>query len=123
MSQRAEIIDPGFSVADAHDVVFRYDGENLLLRFRDWRETIVHVVFENTIGFGYRSGEGLIHDGERFDACHLIRDSEWLLSMQETGEAWEGATWSHYKLNFNEVGVLEVLCTGIGSIEESTTHG
>ena len=121
MSQRAEIIDPGFSVADADEVVFRHDGENLMLRFRDWREKSILVVFENTIGFGYRSGEELIHEGERYDACHLIHDSHWLRRMQEQGEAWEGPTWNHYKLNFNEGGVLEVLCTGIGSVEECTT--
>ena len=119
MSQTAEIISPGFSVADAEDMLFKYEGEHLILHFSDWRENPVQVIFENTIGCRYQLGEYQICEGERFDSTHLIKNSQWLKRIQEQGETWEGTQWSHYKLNFNGVGVLEVVCTAIRKVGES----
>ena len=79
------------------------------------------MVFENTIGCRYQAGEYRICDQERFDSTHLIQNSQWLARMHEAGETWDGVQWCHYKLNFNEIGVLEVLCTGIRQSEAKTT--
>ena len=111
MSQYAEIIDLGFSVADAEGIKFRFDGENLYLEFTDWQEESAIVRFENTIGYRYQLAEYSTCDNESYDSVHIIKNSDWLKTHREQNEAWDDVQWYHYKLNFNAGGVIEVLCT------------
>ncbi len=112
MSNRAEIVDLGFLVADADAVAFQFDGEHLVLKFMDWQEQPMSVKFENTIGYRYQLAEYTLSEDERFDSSHVIHESEWLKSHVEQSEAWGGTEWFHYKLNFNAGPTVEVLCTG-----------
>ena len=113
MSPNIEIVDLGFSVADAEDIKFNFDGDHLVLTFIDWRAKPVSVRFENTIGYRYQRADYWLSDNERYDATHIVQDSKWLNDHLEQGEAWRSQTWYHYKLNFNAAGIIEVLCTGI----------
>ena len=121
MTETAEIMSPDFSIADAQDVTFNFDGDHLILQFEDWQETRVRIIFEHVIGSRYEFGESQLCEGERFDSIHLIRDSKWLQRLRDQGETWDGPQWAHYKLNFNAEGVLEVLCAGMRKVEDSTS--
>jgi len=111
MKQQIEMVDLGFSVADAEGIQFRHDGDDLLLEFVDWKESNISVRCENAIGFKYQIGEYFISDTERYDSCHIVKNSEWVKLLLSQGEAWDTEEWFHYKLNFNASGVVEVLCT------------
>ena len=119
MSDHAELVDLGFSVADADDVSFRFNGEHLVLDFTDWRENPVSVRFENTIGVRYQLAEYTLSHEERFDSTHVIHESEWLKAHVDQREAWDGPQWVHYKLNFNAGPTFEILCTGVGQTGDS----
>lgn len=116
MSQFVEVVDLGFSVADAENIKFQFDGEHLILEFVDWQEQLVSVKFENTIGYRYQLAEYQLSDLERFDSTHIVNDSEWINIHFEQGEAWSSQQWYHYKFNFNAGGIIEVLCTGVQKI-------
>lgn len=111
MSQNVEIIDLGFSVADAEDITFKFDGSNLILEFNDWQEKRIVIACENTLGFKFQNAEYELSRSERFDSCHIVHESEWVKEHLKQGLAWEGESWLHYKLNFNAAGVVEVLCS------------
>ncbi|AZZ96286.1 hypothetical protein [Pseudoalteromonas sp. R3] len=111
MSQNIETIDLGFSVADAEDIAFKFDGSDLVLEFNDWQENHITIKCENTLGFKFQTAEYEMSESERFDSCHIVNDSEWVKEHLKQGEAWESESWFHYKLNFNAAGVVEVLCS------------
>ncbi len=111
MSQKVEIIDLGFSIADAEDIAFKFDGSDLVLEFNDWKEEHISIRCENTLGFKYQGAEYEIDEIERFDSCHIVNESDWVKEHLKQGEAWENENWIHYKLNFNAAGVVEVLCS------------
>lgn len=113
MSEVVEIIDLGFSVADAEDISFKFDGSDLVLEFNDWREQHISIKCENTLGFKFQNAEYEISDSERFDSCHIVHNSEWVKEHVKQGEAWSDESWYHYKLNFNAAGIVEVLCSGL----------
>jgi len=113
MSQNVELVDLGFSVADAEDITFKFDGADLVLEFNDWQENHVSIKCENTLGFRFQNAEYELSDSERFDSCHIIHDSQWVKEHLKQGEAWENETWCHYKLNFNAAGIVEVLCSNL----------
>ena len=114
MPDRAEVVDLGFSVEDAKNVTFRFDGEHLELEFTDWQEQPVSVRFENTIGFRYQLAGYKLSSEERFDSSHMIHESDWLKLHLDQNEAWDGPKWFHFKLNFNAGPTIEALCTGVG---------
>ena len=116
MNQSVEIVDLGFSVADAEDIKFHFDGEHLILEFIDWQEQPISVKFENTIGYKYQLAEYWLSDEERFDSTHRVKDSEWVKIHLEQGEAWDAQKWYHYKINFNAGGIVEILCTDVKNI-------
>ena len=113
MSKKVEIVDLGFSVADAEDITFKHDGADLVLEFNDWQENHISIKCENTLGFRYQAAEYEISDSERYDSCHIVHDSDWVKEHLKQGEAWENEAWYHYKLNFNAAGIIEVLCSNL----------
>jgi len=114
MTETVEIIDIselGFSVADAEDITFSFDGSDLVLEFNDWQENHISVKCENTLGFKFQNAEYEISDSERYDSSHIVHDSAWVKEHIKQGEAWKNEDWFHYKLNFNAAGIVEVLCS------------
>lgn len=110
MKEQAEVIDPGFSIADGEHVSYLYDGEFLSFQFTDWTEETIVVRCSSVIGFKYQWATGECLADERFDSTHLIHNSRWLLEHQKQGEGSKDQGWRHFKLNFNAAGVMEVLC-------------
>ena len=111
MNQSIEITNLGFSVADAEDIKFEFDGADLFLKFKDWQEKPITIKCENTLGFRFQNAEYELSQSERFDSCHIVKNSDWVKEHIEQGEAWDGENWFHYKLNFNAAGIVEVLCS------------
>ncbi len=116
MIEKAEIIDPGFDIADGEDVGYSFDGDKLTFRFTDWKEQHIEVECKNVIGFKYQWATYEYFPEERFDSSHVIHHSKWLQQHIKQGEAWEGEKWQHYKLNFNAAGVMEILCSSMVKI-------
>ena len=121
MDEKYQVIDPGVSLADAEDVTFSFNGEHVSVHFTDWQEMPVHLVFENAIGCRWQAGDPHDADGGRFDSAHIVENSRWLMQMKERGSAWEGPQWRHYRLNFNEVGTLDVLCSELRTVPPQDT--
>ena len=110
------IFNPGFSVADAENVTYSYDGEHLYIHFVDWQENQIKVKCENTFGFKFQSAEYQLSEDERFDSVYLVYNSQWIEYHKEQDAAWSSEEWKHYKLNFNECCVIEVLCSKLDKV-------
>jgi hypothetical protein len=115
-AMRAEPVSLGFVIADGERVELAYDGDDLRLRFLDWREDQVAVSFRSTIAFRWQGAEEVAPD-ERFDAAHVIHESEWLAENVRQNEATPAHR--HLKLNFNAAGCLEVICESVDVVGES----
>ena len=107
---RAEPVSLGFVIADGERVELAYDGEDLRLRFVDWTGDQLAVSFRATVAFRWQRAENVGPD-ERFDAAHLMRESEWLAEHLRQKEATPDHR--HLKLNFNAAGCLEVICQSV----------
>ena len=88
MNEKYEIIDLGFSVADADDIAYSYDSGVLLLSFTDWQEQTIKVKFENVLGFKCQDAEYYNSESERYDCCHIVHDSEWLKLHKAQQMTW-----------------------------------
>jgi hypothetical protein len=109
--ERAKIIDPGFSTADAeYPKICQVDGE-VLLRFKDWQERSIEVFFVDPIAFRWQMIETFI-EGEAYDRSHVIENSAWLAEHRRQGAIGEKEEYQHYKFNFNGCGQFEVLSNG-----------
>ncbi|WP_027856635.1 hypothetical protein [Marinobacterium jannaschii] len=109
--ERAEIIDPGFSTADAEFPSIDIDEGDLVLRFKDWQEIQREVFFQDTVAFKWQMIEAFI-DGEAYDRSHIITDSQWLAEHVKQGEIGPQEEYKHYKFDFNGNGQLEVISNG-----------
>ncbi len=83
--ERAEIIEPGFSTADAEFPNINMDEGDLVLRFLDWQERQREVFFPDTAAFKWQMIETLI-EGEEYDRSHVITESKWLAEHVKQGE-------------------------------------
>lgn len=109
--ERAEIIDPGFSTADAEFPNVNMNEGDLILRFKDWQENQREVFFSDILAFKWQMIETFI-DGEEYDRSHIITGSLWLAEHVKQGEVGSHEGYKHYKFNFNGNGQLEVISNG-----------
>jgi hypothetical protein len=110
---RAEPVSLGFTIADGERVALSYDGVDVVFRFVDWREEPKLVYFREVVAFKWQRAE-LVGVDERFDAAHVIHDSEWLAEHVRQREATDAHR--HLKPNFNAAGCFEIIC-GIVEVE------
>ncbi|KLU01986.1 hypothetical protein RISK_006170 [Rhodopirellula islandica] len=100
----AEIIHPGFSTADGEVTSISYDGSDVTLRFLDWREHQICVVFRDVTRFEWTDEPDDLFEGEPYDGTCVVRNSAWPPIVAES-------KWEHYRLNFNACGGrLDVAC-------------
>jgi hypothetical protein len=111
--ETAQIIDPGFSVADAEEVEVESVQAGLRVRFRNWQERCVSAVFVDAVSFRWERLEWKPIEGERFDSSHIIHGSEWLRLHFEQKEIEASEGYRHYRLNFNAAGTLQVIAKEI----------
>ena len=106
-----ELIDPGFTTADAGYPSMSYDNGNLQLRFVDWRERPVLVTFHDVRRFEWSDEPDDYFDGEPYDGTCVILKSGWVprIAADEC---------QHYRLNFNACGGrLDVACVSLDVAE------
>jgi len=104
-----EPFNPGFSTADAQYPSLELRAGELHLRFIDWREQPIHAVFDDVVAFQWGEAQGATE--LRNDESYVVTNSPWLNQYQR--EELATAAHRHFKLCFNEVGVLEVLALGV----------
>ena len=109
--ERAIILEPGFSTADADYPDICDTEAGLLVKFNDWQENNIEVLFSEAIAFKWQLIETFI-EGEEYDRCHEIENSMWLKEHYKQGELEKNESYKHYKFNFNACGQLEVLASG-----------
>ena len=106
--QKFQLIDTKFSVADAeYPEIQQVDGD-VVLRFKDWQENAVEVFFADSIAFKWQMAEEL-NPEERYDSCYEVLNSVWLKLHIDKEVIPTSEGYKHYKFNFNELGVFEVL--------------
>ena len=111
MTEKALVIEPGFSTADSQfPTISTVQGE-LVLAFIDWEERPVKVQFNGTVSYKWQVIETFV-EGEYFDRSHEILNSEWILEHIRQNEIESDDGCKHYKFNFNGSGQLEIICTG-----------
>lgn len=111
--ETAEVIDPGFVVADGEDVNLQMTETGLHLRFTDWGENPVHALFLDAVSHRWEQIEFKELKDERYDSSHIIHNSEWLREHLRQGTIVVGEGYRHYRFNFNACGTLQVLAKGI----------
>jgi len=77
MSERAKLLQPGFSTADAEYPDFALSNGVLRVEFTDWREQRVVVEFAEVAGVRWQEA-GPHGPEERDDSVYEIMDSDWL---------------------------------------------
>ena len=104
----AKLIETGFSTADAeYPEILQIEGD-VILKFRDWREEKVEVFFADPIAMKWQMAESFLN-GERYDSCYEIEQSNWLKLHIDQDEVSESEGYKHFKFNFNENGQFEIL--------------
>ncbi len=104
----AKLINPGFSTADADYPDIHLLNGDLFVRFQDWQEKTIDVVFVDTIAHHWQSAEILL-ENERNDSCYEISHSRWLFDHVQQGIIDTIEDYQHYRFNFNTCGQLAVL--------------
>ena len=111
--ETAEIIDPGFSVADAENVFISTVKSGLEVEFKDWKEKKKRIFFVDAVSYRWDQIDWKCLEGERYDCTHIIHNSEWLKEHLGQNSVEENEGYYHYRLNFNAAGTLQVLARDI----------
>jgi hypothetical protein len=108
--ETAEVLRPGFSVADASAPEMITAGGNLRIHFTQWNEQPAQVMFVDAVAHRWEQMEmEPLLEGERFDSTHIIHQSKWLQAHLDRREFAPEVGYKHYRLNFNAAGCLQVI--------------
>lgn len=124
LRERAEVIAPGFVVADAGVPSLQTINEGLEVRFVDYRKQSVEVVFRDAVAFSWEQTDYSLLDGERYDSTHIIHHSSWLQKYIAQNVIFQREAYRHYRLNFNAAGILQVIAKDIQAqvLPETSPH-
>ncbi len=118
MNEFAEIIEPGFSVADAERPELKSVDSGLQVTFKDWREQLVSIIFVDALSYRWDQIDWNFLENERFDSSHVIHNSTWLKTHFDQHAISEKEDFRHYRLNFNAAGTLQVIAKSIRNTAE-----
>lgn len=105
-------IDLGLQIADGENLKLSYQRDLLECCFLDWRERRTVFVCTGTISFRWQPLEYHLPQ-ERPDSTYEILNSRWIAAHQEQGQIGSRQVARHFRLNFNAIGCLEVICREI----------
>ena len=111
--ERATIINPGFSVADAELLSISTSEDGLEIRLLDWREDLVEAIFVDSVSFRWDQIDWAFVEGERHDSSHVIENSDWMAEHLAQNSFSPYSGYKHYRLNFNAGGSLQVIAREI----------
>ena len=112
ITSKAVPVDLGIQVADGEKLKLSYDGGDLVGSYLDWREVVTAFRCLDVIAFRWQPIE-YFREGERPDSTYEILDSEWIQQHHEQGQIGGDQVARHFKLNFNAIGCLEVICAEV----------
>ncbi|GAB3536069.1 hypothetical protein Q5H80_07195 [Vibrio sp. SNU_ST1] len=104
----AKLLHTGFSTADAEYPEIHQVKGDVVLKFKDWQESIVEVFFADPVAMKWQMAESFL-EGERYDSCYVIENSEWLNLHIAQDQISDAECYKHYKFNFNELGQFEII--------------
>ena len=113
-------VDLGIQVADGEKLKLSFDHRELWVSFEDWREIRTTFRCLNVISFRWQPIEYFRED-ERPDSTYEIIDSEWIQLHEEQNMIGSAQVARHYKLNFNAIGCLEVICSEVKTEPDKNT--
>jgi hypothetical protein len=116
MPERARLLNPGFSVADAEYPCFSLGGGCLRLEFVESNGRRVRATFTNAAGIKWQEIDSAGPE-PRGDSTYEILESEWLKAYLDQGARSPADDLHHFKLCFNAWGPLEVLASSL-SVQE-----
>lgn len=100
-------LESNFSTADAEDPIIQFDGSDLSIKFENWQEETVCIVFKETDMFAWQQIHGDFTEAP--DNKYQVLDSEWLTQAKEYEPELK-----HYKLCFNaSYYALDVLASSL----------
>ena len=102
----------GLQIADGEDIKLSYERDLLECSFLDWREQRTVFVCIGTIAFRWQPIDCCLPQ-ERPDSTYEILNSKWIAAHCEQGQIGDRQVARHFRLNFNAVGCLEVICQEI----------
>ncbi|EGQ8448700.1 hypothetical protein ACXWHK_003109 [Vibrio alginolyticus] len=110
--ETVKMLDLGFSTADAEYPEIHQEEGDLRAEFKDWQEKTVKLYFADYVACKWEMVFDLL-EGERDDSCYEICSSLWLKQhvQSEIINCDEG--YKHFRLNFNELGQLDVIALNI----------
>jgi len=109
---KAVEVDLGIQVADGEDLKLSYVGRDLVGSFNDWREVETTFRCSGVVAFRWQPIEYFLA-AERPDSTYEIVGSEWVRQHEEQGMIGSAQAVRHFKLNFNAIGCLEVICAEV----------
>lgn len=110
----------GFSTADGERPELQFAGGDLQCSFVDWREQMVRFTASDTRAFSWL--EELDVDGIRDDATYEVLESDWIQKYCVWHRISRAEGYRHFKLCFNPVGVLDILCKAIVVTSSGSTE-
>jgi hypothetical protein len=78
MPQTFEPINLPFSTSDAEQPSLAFEQGQIKVRFVDWKEQEVQLLFRDMIAFCWDEGDADCSEGHRDDLCYTVVESEWL---------------------------------------------
>jgi hypothetical protein len=108
---RYEIINLGFSPADGERPELRFIEGDIHFSFLDWREVLVRFTAYDVRYFSWI--EELDVPGIRDDVAYEVLESEVIRKYKEQEIISPDDVYRHFKICFNEQGVLDVVCERI----------
>jgi hypothetical protein len=103
--QRTFYFPSPFSTADAEPPAFEFHSGHLTVRWTDWRQQIITILFSDALRFCWQIDPDPAPE-IRDDQCYEVIDSPWSIQLSKLAAP---ATHHHYQFRFNAVGVLDVL--------------
>ena len=109
MSEVLRMVDLGIVSADAESVQLLYQFGDLFLRYTDWQKVEREKKFHDVLAFRWQE---FTDDAPRNDVSYEVENSGWL-ALQATAQEVESANYAHFRICFNQNGVLDVLALRI----------
>ncbi|MGU3840239.1 hypothetical protein ACVZHT_01045, partial [Vibrio diabolicus] len=101
-----------FSTADAEYPEIHQEDGDIRVEFKDCQEKTVNLYFADPVAFKCQMVFDLLK-GERDDCCYEICSSFWLKQHVQSEVINSNEGYRHFRLNFNELGQLDVIALNI----------
>jgi hypothetical protein len=106
-----DLIDLGFSTADGNRLDWQFLGGNIRFSFVNWREQPVQFSALDVRAFSWLEFQDI--PGIRDDVTYEVLESDLIQRYFDCNLMLPKEGYRHFKLCFNEAGVIDVVCRAI----------